>query len=322
MKVQITKDINELENLWPDDNHVLTPFQTYVWNKLWIKNFGLDKKLQIYTFFEETNLVGIAPLYEKNSVLQFIGTPPNISDYLDFIYLTGDLVKQRKILTEFLATVKHEKQTNINLLHLTEKSPSVKLLSKIEINFDQEQETTPFISCPASWEEYLEKLPRKKRHELKRKLKKLSSKNSQVIYFCKPEEVRQEIDVFIDLLKQSSPEKEKFMTPQKEAFFKDFSDTMAEKNLILLSFLEIEGQKVASTLMFNHRNKLYLYDSGYNPEFKEFSPSLLLTAFNMKYAIEKGFEEYDLLRGDERYKYDLGATNRYIYNVRIQLINH
>jgi len=119
-------------------------------------------------------------------------------------------------------------------------------------------------------------------------------------------------------LKHSSPEKDKFMTPQKEAFFKDFSYEMAKDDLILLSFLEIEEEKAASTLMFKHQNKLYLYNSGYNPKFEELSPSLLLTAFNIKYAIENQFKEFDLLRGDERYKYDFGATDRYIYNITIK----
>ena len=109
MKVQIVEDISELEKIWPNNCDVVTPFQTYIWNKLWLKHFGQGIKLQVFTFWEDTNLIGIAPFYESASSLQFIGTPPNISDYIDLIYLTDDFMKQRKILSEFFAAIKQNK---------------------------------------------------------------------------------------------------------------------------------------------------------------------------------------------------------------------
>jgi len=45
---------------------------------------------------------------------------------------------------------------------------------------------------------------------------------------------------------------------------------------------------------------------------------LALHAYNIRWAIEQGMQEYHLLRGDERYKHSLGGTDRSIACIRIE----
>ena len=120
-------------------------------------------------------------------------------------------------------------------------------------------------------------------------------------------------------MRSSSPEKEQFMTTKKADFFRAFAVKMAEEKMIILSFLIVEDKRVAATLHFRHRNKLLLYNSGYNPKYKELGPGFLLTALNIKYGIEKQYKEFNFLRGNERYKQQLGGTDTSIYNVEITI---
>jgi CelD/BcsL family acetyltransferase involved in cellulose biosynthesis len=46
---------------------------------------------------------------------------------------------------------------------------------------------------------------------------------------------------------------------------------------------------------------------------------LILKAFGIKKAIEEGMQFYDFLRGDERYKYDLGAMDSMLNKIEITL---
>ena len=65
-------------------------------------------------------------------------------------------------------------------------------------------------------------------------------------------------------------------------------------------------------------NEWWLYNSGYDPSYSFYSVGLLLKAQSIHWAIEQGKKKYDFLRGNERYKYDLGAKNLRLYRIEIR----
>ena len=58
---------------------------------------------------------------------------------------------------------------------------------------------------------------------------------------------------------------------------------------------------------------MLLYNSGFDPRLARFSPGLLLKAYLIKKAIEEKYQIFDFLRGDERYKFNLGAEKRDLF---------
>ena len=54
-----------------------------------------------------------------------------------------------------------------------------------------------------------------------------------------------------------------------------------------------------------------------DPRFREMAPGVVLLSHCIRTAIERGDVEFDFLRGQERYKYDLGAHDRGVYRVRL-----
>ena len=63
-----------------------------------------------------------------------------------------------------------------------------------------------------------------------------------------------------------------------------------------------------------------LYNLGYDPAAKPWSPGVVATAMAIRRAIEQGCAVYDLLRGREAFKYRLGARDRAIYRMTLKKI--
>jgi len=83
--------------------------------------------------------------------------------------------------------------------------------------------------------------------------------------------------------------------------------------------LEIDQVPVSSVLFFENNDELLLYNSGFNPAYKQYSVGLLLKSLLIKYAIKTEKKRVDFLRGGERYKYDLGSQDRFLYSAVIDL---
>ena len=83
--------------------------------------------------------------------------------------------------------------------------------------------------------------------------------------------------------------------------------TAFEQGYLWLAFLEIGGVKVAASLNFDYKNKLWGYNSGVSREHMELSPGWVLLAHTIQWCCENGRYEFDFMRGDEEYKYRFGG---------------
>jgi CelD/BcsL family acetyltransferase involved in cellulose biosynthesis len=64
---------------------------------------------------------------------------------------------------------------------------------------------------------------------------------------------------------------------------------------------------------------VYLYNSGYDPEYGYLSAGLLSKLLSIKDSIERVRKCYDFLKGPEEYKYRLGGREIPIYTCQIVL---
>jgi len=72
----------------------------------------------------------------------------------------------------------------------------------------------------------------------------------------------------------------------------------------------VGGQKAAGYVSFDYQNRIWVYNSGLNRDFSEYSPGWVLLGYLLQWANEQGREEFDFMRGDEDYKYRFGAIDR------------
>jgi CelD/BcsL family acetyltransferase involved in cellulose biosynthesis len=253
--------------------------------------------------------------------LTFIGDP-SICDFMDFAVDTSRSVEAFDTL---LRRLNAEEWTELDLWGLMESSPTRANLSAFaeSAGYEIEEEleaVSPRLSLPESWDAYLESLPKKDRHELRRKMRRLFDSGARVelAVYQSQADVNAAMDEFLRLHTISRQDKADFMSGQMPIFFRRMASALSREGLVRLFMLKVNGNTAASVLCFDAGSALYMYNSGYDPEYSALSVGLLSKALCLKWAIEDGKQYLDFLRGDEPYKYDLGARDQNIYRIVVR----
>ena len=103
--------------------------------------------------------------------------------------------------------------------------------------------------------------------------------------------------------------------PRLPEFLTDAGGSLAAEGRCLLAGLNLDGEPLAQALFFRSPGADLLYMSTYQPAAARYSPSHLLLAEAARMALTGGVRVIELGRGDEPYKFALGAQTRYLRNV-------
>jgi CelD/BcsL family acetyltransferase involved in cellulose biosynthesis len=183
----------------------------------------------------------------------------------------------------------------------------------------EDEEVSPRIELSGDWEAYLSSLGKKDRHELRRKRRRLEQAGGWTIVESQPETLADDLESFFELHSKSSHAKEDFLTEEVKTFFRHICFHLQEAGWLSLRSLHFRGQAAAAVLGFVYRGKLLLYNSGYDPAANALSPGFVMMTEEVRLAIEQGMSEVDFLRGNEKYKYDLGARDRQLVHLTVEL---
>ncbi|MDQ2950875.1 MAG: GNAT family N-acetyltransferase, partial [Chloroflexota bacterium] len=123
------------------------------------------------------------------------------------------------------------------------------------------------------------------------------------------------LDRFFELHRLSKGPKAAFMTDAAEAFFRDLADALAAAGWLRLGVVRAFDQDAAVLFAFAYRDTLALYNAAYDPALGSLSMGIASHAYAVRDAIAQGLKVYDLLRGHEPYKYDLGAVDRWLWRL-------
>ncbi|MBG0787977.1 MAG: GNAT family N-acetyltransferase [Anaerolineaceae bacterium] len=310
------------------------PFLTPEYLAAWWQTRGggewpKDSELVLIAAFEGDELVGIAPLFAaKNQdgipALMFIGAV-EVSDFLDFIVTAEKLPEFLSGLLDFLINSDAIPSWDVlDLQNLLDSSPTLAALqTEAEKRGWQHQQTrlqpSPIVALPGDFEAYLMTLDKKQRHEIRRKLR--NAEADPVVpgmYFVEdPEILAAELDAFIDMMAQD-PEKKAFLTAPMRTHMHNVARAALENGWLHLSFYTLDGKKAAAHFSFIWENRLWLYNSGWEWEFRSYSPGWLLLANLLRWATENGITAFDFMRGDEDYKYKFGGVDRFVERVVIK----
>ena len=295
-----------------------TLFITPQWQKIWWEQFGDGAEMLLLCLKGENCIEGIAPLARSNGTISFIGGQ-DVCDYNDFLVARESESRFYPCLLDHLD---REEWQTLQLFSLHELSPTLTYLPglarergyAVEL---QQEDVSPGVALPDSWEDYLKSLSKKDRHELRRKFRRLYSAG-EAFEFRKvsdPVEVERDLEDFFSLMRNSREDKYHFLTRPREQFFRRIARETATMGVFRLFFLETQKERVAAAMCFDYGTSRLLYNSGYNPSYGYYSVGLLLKALAIKDAIEERLEYFDFLRGPEPYKYDLGGQNRVLYQM-------
>ena len=324
-------------------------FLTRQWQGLWWRRFGSQTqnpnscRLHLLSIRGgDGALVGVAPIFiaqeplpplkeYKRGVLRPEGEGKplrlvrivggkDIADYLDVLSAPDRIKEVWSLTLDYLLGIRDEWDV-IDLHSLPDWSPSRELLPRLAAERGLEarvfpEDVSPVVQLPSDWETYLMSLRKKDRHELRRKVRRLESRDDARWTLVPPNDraaLMEGMRAFVDLHRMSGADKAAFMDEEMARAFMGMAEELADTGWLDLAVLRVDGEPASAYLSFLYRDRLYLYNSGYNPRFAKYSAGVALLAYRIHKAILQGVRIFDFLRGDEPYKYDFGAKDTLVW---------
>lgn len=274
-------------------------------------------ELHIVTARQEGELVAIAPLFSSvdhdgRTILALIGSD-ELPDYLDLIAPPELLREFTHLLFDYVGGLDASTCQALDLYNVCDASPSMAILAEAASSRGwtlQREEIIPYSSfdVPGDWDAFLARLEKKQRHEIRRKMRN-AEESGQIRWYvaedptCLPADTESLFE-----LMALRDDKARLLKPGIRQFFHGLVECAARNGWLQLAFLEVDGRKAAAFLNFDYANKIWVYNTGMDPAFRETSPGTVLLGSLIRRAIEQGRTAVDFLRGEEAYKRHFGAT--------------
>ena len=158
--------------------------QSPVWLLNWWRHYGQGRQLAVGQFLEDGRMVGLAPMLRRRvwyrpgipfRRLEFLGADVDEgdgvgSDYLNVIAQRGQETKVAKAFVAAVTGGAFGPWDEVHLPAMAGDSPMTDLLAEAFCRAGypaSRKQTTaaPYIPLPATWDQYLQRLPKKCRHE-------------------------------------------------------------------------------------------------------------------------------------------------------------
>ncbi len=307
------------------------PFLRFEYQKIWWETRGggewPDASLVLVTAYQDGRLAGVAPLFHSSlhsdsPALLNLGCI-EISDYLDILARPEDLSTFVESLLPFLAAQELPDWQALHLYNLLDDSPSLSVLKtaaeKIGWTYrEKDLQHSPFIALPGDWEQYLAGIDKKQRHEIRRKMRRAEESGAAVNWYIVEDGavLDGEMEAFFDLMAFDT-EKAAFLTPAMRDQMRAAMRCAHEAGCLQLAFLTVNGAKAAGYLSFDYLNRIWVYNSGINIAYKDYSPGWVLLGNLLKWANEHSRVAFDFMRGQEEYKYRFGAVDRMVVQASV-----
>ncbi|HEY3127940.1 MAG TPA: GNAT family N-acetyltransferase [Acidobacteriota bacterium] len=322
--VEKIEDLAQFENLREEWNQSLKAstsdglFLTWEWLYTWWKHLSEKRRLFILLVRSQGELDAIAPLALQPPQparllpfrsLQFLGTGSVGSDYLDLIVRQGKEHDALRTLAQYLTREK----LMIELAQVSENSRAdSKLVWRLKEQgwsvFERKTYLCPFIKLSGhSWQSYLASLGPAHRYNFNRRLRNLIRQ-----FDVRFDQVRSEEELSSGLASLVALHNMRwcerggsnaFHSPALRAFHEEFSRLALRCGWLRLFILWLDGKPAASVYGFRYGRSFLFYQSAFHPAYSKLSVGLIALGLSIKSAVEEGAEEYDLLHGDEQYKF-------------------
>ncbi len=306
------------------------PFLRYGYLSSWWQYKGggewPEAELRIISVRKDGQLIGIAPLFstahEGRRKLLLLGSI-EISDYLDFIHDPKYSGEFFELLFDFLAGEPFSDIHDLLLYNVPEHALTRAYVEKESQKHNWTVKTeqayhTPIIHLAEDWDTYLAGIDKKQRHEIRRKMRRADEDPQEIRWYIveEQEKLDEEIDAFFDLMVLDD-EKKTFLTDTMREQMRSIIRWAFNEKILQLSFMTIAGNKAAAYLCFDFQDRIWVYNSGFDPQYREFSPGWVMLGYLIQHAIETGKKFFDFMRGDEDYKYRFGAADSHVLKIEI-----
>lgn len=315
-------------------------FLSWEWVSNWVDVYTDEGRLLVIVIHNEGEPRAIAPLFVeeeyfpgrvKLKVLRFLGSGEVCADHVDMmIAADSHAAYARRIWDELFGSLRGEWDV-FEYYDTPADSPALQAFRDLTrkdkrcLSTERVGEgVCPYLSLPASWDEFLARCSGSKRYTITYSMKKLAEQGALEKRFCeRPEEVASFMDAFISIHQRSWNERGEpgaFSRPRFEKFHRRVAESLLAKGSLFLCSFHLGGRHVGSFYGFDYAGTLYYYLMGVetNPA-KKVKTGTVVIGHCIGEAIRRGCGEFDFLRGAEEYKYRWTSTDR--RNPRVRFYN-
>jgi CelD/BcsL family acetyltransferase involved in cellulose biosynthesis len=291
-----------------------TVFQSRAWIRNWWNAFADgQRRLHVIAAWEDTRLVGLAPLYRQSqrrlglpaSELRFLGSDQ--SDYNVFPVWNGSPAIVRLLLT----AVQDSVQSNVAavLEEIPQFSTLAVCLREQVVSGTEGLSVTATTVCPRLRirDNAAKVAAILKKDSLKRHFKALTnavgpievrhSGDAAEISPLLPELFRQHIERW-----SATPHPSMFLDPRNQRFYEGLTRDLAASDSLVFTTVSAGGRNVAMHFGLRSRDEFIWYKPTFNVEFQKHAPGEVLLRSLIEYAQREGYASLDFSRGDERFK--------------------
>ncbi|MFW6150460.1 MAG: GNAT family N-acetyltransferase [Chloroflexota bacterium] len=316
-------DLVGLDRSWPRVTHLDWPhvFSLPSWLAMWWRHFGARHELYLHLAKEDGRVLGVAPLMLSGHEAAFIGSP-DLCDYLDFVVAPGE---EDKFSLALLDGLSHDGVERMSLCCLRRDSFAMRHLLPLARSRGcfcscEQEDVSLELELPASWDDYLGLLDSKQRHEVRRKLRRLfEAGEAHYEVVSDAEGVRAGMDTFFRLFTAGRDVKAAFLSAEREQFFRSIAEAMSRLGILRLGRLQLNAVSVAALLYFEYGDRVFLYNSGFDPCYRSLSVGLLAKVLCIQDSIARHRATFDFLKGIEEYKYRLGGREVPVYRCQFDI---
>lgn len=191
---------------------------------------------------------------------------------------------------------------------------------------------SPYLPITGTWDAYLNSLPAKFRSNLRNRMSRLAKIGPVSLEILTD---RQAIEASADeawRLESSGWKREAGTSiasdPAVRRFYTSLIDRGTNAGWLHLLFLTVGGRRIATSYGACFDNRLFLFKTGYDPEFAAGAPFKILTSLAIEDACARGLSEVDFLGDAEPWKLEWTSTSRghdwlYVFSdtMRAQLLH-
>ena len=326
---EIVTDYERFVRLEPEWNDAVRrarvphPFLLHEWFRTWWDCFGADRRLHIVVVRDGAEILAIAPLMteqvhtygltvRKLDLLHNDHTPrsdcivaaSSLEAYDAIWHVLRDANDQWDILQ--LSRLPDDSPTRAAFESLAERDGFATGIWR--------GDTSPDLTLSGTWDGYHASLSAKFRSNLRNRLSRLRALGEPRLEVVDAAE--QIAGATEDALRlEASGWKDKAGTsitsdPAVHRFYSLLAQRAAERGWLRLMFLTVGGRRIATSYGSCFDARLFLFKTGYDPDYAACAPFKLLTYFAVERAFAERLREVDFLGDAEPWKLEWTSTSR------------
>ena len=287
-----------------------TSFQSPAWLLAWWRDFA-PGPLATIAVWDGSELVGLAPLYLEAGSARLLPIGVGITDHLDVLI---DPARAGEV-GDALGTALDELPTWTRL-SLEELAPGSAAL-EIPVRAGWTEEAFVQSACPvlvlAAGKSADAVLPARKLRKLRMARHRVARRDGRVER-ADPGSAAGHLDALFRLHAarwESRGEAGVLADERVRRFHEAALPGLVAHELLRSYLLRIEDRVAGVFYGFRSGEKLFAYLGGFDPAFGFESPGTVLMGHAIEDAVREGVRELHLLRGQEPYKYEWGAVDRW-----------